>query len=159
MEKKTMDIKIFEPMAKEIVESVKGKEGNFVIEVNRNTKKDKATTYYDTIYSITGEALNYADNGDLNVLDGKGQIIGHINHKALIKNSDVLSISINGEYIGGFDLNTHNEYIMELEEKRDKLEQLINNLPPEEREEVNRLIEEKFGNKTEEAVEEVQDGE
>ena len=149
MEKSNMDIKVFEPMALGIVNSVENLDGTFVLEVNRNTKKDKETTYYDTIYSISGTALNYSDNGDLNVLDQKGEIIGHINNKALIKNSDVLSISINGEYVGGFDLNAHNEYIMELEEKREQLEQLINNLPPEERAEVNRLIEEKFGNKTE----------
>ena len=145
-----MDKKIFEPMAKEIVENVK--EGNFVLEVNRNTKKEKTTTYYDTIYSISGEALNYSDDGDLNVLDKTGKIIGHINHKALTKNYDVLSVSINGEYVAGFDLNAHNEHIMELEEKRDKLENLINSLPPEEQDEINRLIEEKFGNKTEEPV-------
>ena len=147
-----MDKKVFEPMAIEIVESINGTEGNFVLEVNRNTKKDKTTSYYDTIYSISGEALKYSDDGDLNVLDGTGKIVGHINHKAMTKNYDVLSISINGEYVGGFDLNAHNEYIMDLEEKRDELEKLISNLPPEEREEVNKLIEEKFGNKSEAEV-------
>jgi hypothetical protein len=136
-----MEKKLFEEMSKEIVESAVGKTGSICVEVNRNSKKDKENTYYDTIYSVYGSKVECSEDGDeLTVLDGNGRIRGHIHHKALTKNYDVLSLSCNGEYIGGFDMDKHNEKVMEKEQREKELLEMINDLDGENRQKIEEFI-------------------
>lgn len=132
---------IFEEMAKDVVESCKGKEGNLCLEVNRNTKQDKETSFYETVACVYCDKLAYSEDGELQGFDKQGKIIGSISHKILTKNYDVLSVSQNGVYIGGFDMDTHTESVVEYEKNLEKLNSIIESMNDDERKELEAFLE------------------
>lgn len=151
-----MDSKVFEEMANNIVESIVGLDGEFTVEVCRNSKKDKQMNYYETIGTIVGNSIEYTD-GELQVKNEVGKITGSITHKLLVKNYDVMTVYHNGSIVGGFDVDTHNENVKDLIEKKEFLIEQLLNLPEDKREAaINNLIDSGIMTKAEETESDVE---
>ena len=129
-----MEKKYFEELAQNIVESTKDVDGEIIVEVCRNSKKDKQMNYYESITTIVGNVVEYTEDGELQTKNSSGKITGSISHKALTKNYDVLTASCNGEFLGGYDVDLHNENVKDLVEKKEFLVEQILNLSEEQRE-------------------------